>query len=38
VSWAAFANGSAIQCIDHPGYNLDRGPVLVGMLRLHVDF
>jgi high affinity Mn2+ porin len=27
-----------LQYIDHPGYNQDRGPVLVEMLRLHVDF
>jgi hypothetical protein len=26
------------QYIVHPGYNQDRGPVLVGALRLHVDF
>ena len=26
------------QYIDHPGYNRDRGPVGIGMLRLHVDF
>jgi hypothetical protein len=26
------------QYIVHPGYNQDRGPVLVGTLRLHVDF
>src|SRR5450759_1439680 len=26
------------QSIDHPGYNRDRGPVLVEMLRLHVEF
>lgn len=27
-----------LQYIDHPGYNQDRGPVLVEMARLHVDF
>jgi hypothetical protein len=27
-----------LQYIDHPGYNQDRGPVLVEMLRVHVDF
>jgi high affinity Mn2+ porin len=26
------------QSIDHPGYNRDRGPVLVEMFRLHVEF
>jgi high affinity Mn2+ porin len=26
-----------LQYIDHPGYNRDRGPVLVGSLRLHVE-
>jgi len=26
------------QCIHHPGYNRDRGPVLVEALRMHVDF
>jgi high affinity Mn2+ porin len=27
-----------LQAIDHPGYNRDRGPVLVTAVRLHVDF
>jgi hypothetical protein len=26
------------QFIDHPGYNRDRGPVLVSALRMHIDF
>jgi high affinity Mn2+ porin len=26
-----------IQVIDHPGFNVDRGPVVVGSLRLHVE-
>nr|HEX4313522.1 carbohydrate porin [Kofleriaceae bacterium] len=26
-----------VQVIDHPGYNTDRGPVIVGSLRLHVE-
>jgi high affinity Mn2+ porin len=26
-----------VQAIAHPGYNVDRGPVLVGSLRLHVE-
>jgi len=32
-----FASGG-LQYIQHPGYNQDRGPVLVQMLRLHGDF
>ena len=27
-----------LQYIDHPGYNRDRGPILVSTIRLHVDF
>jgi len=27
-----------LQYIDHPGYNRDRGPVLVEMVRVHMDF
>jgi len=27
-----------VQFIDHPGYNKDRGPVLVEAVRMHVDF
>jgi carbohydrate-selective porin OprB len=26
-----------VQAIDHPGYNGDRGPVVVGSVRLHID-
>ena len=26
-----------VQVIDHPGYNVDRGPIVVGSLRLHVE-
>jgi hypothetical protein len=26
-----------VQLIDHPGYNTDRGPVVVGSFRLHVE-
>ncbi len=26
-----------LQVIEHPGYNVDRGPVVVGSLRLHVE-
>ena len=32
-----FASGG-VQYVDHPGYNQDRGPVVVGTLRLHIDF
>jgi len=32
-----FASGG-LQYIDHPGYNRDRGPIFVKMLRLHLDF
>ena len=36
--WRGVSASGGLQYIDHPGYNADRGPVLVGMLRLHVDF
>ena len=36
--WRGVSASGGLQYIDHPGYNQDRGPVLVGMLRLHVDF
>ena len=36
--WRGLSASGGLQYIDHPGYNRDRGPVLVGMLRLHVDF
>jgi len=26
------------QFVEHPGYNQDRGPVLVESVRMHVDF
>jgi len=26
------------QAIDHPGYNRDRGPLLVTAVRIHIDF
>jgi carbohydrate-selective porin OprB len=32
------STSAGLQRIDHPGYNRDRGPVLVGMLRLHAEF
>jgi high affinity Mn2+ porin len=36
--WRGLSASGGLQYIDHPGYNRDRGPVLVGMLRLHVEF
>jgi high affinity Mn2+ porin len=36
--WRGLSAAGGLQYIDHPGYNRDRGPVLVGMLRLHADF
>jgi high affinity Mn2+ porin len=36
--WRGVSASSGLQYIDHPGYNQDRGPVLVGMLRVHFDF
>jgi high affinity Mn2+ porin len=36
--WRGVSASGGLQYVDHPGYNQDRGPVLVEMLRLHVDF
>ena len=36
--WRGLSVAAGLQFIDHPGYNRDRGPVLVEMLRLHADF
>jgi high affinity Mn2+ porin len=36
--WRGLSASGGLQYIDHPGYNQDRGPVFVQMLRLHVDF
>ena len=36
--WRGLSASGGLQYIDHPGYNRDRGPVVVEMLRLHVDF
>jgi hypothetical protein len=36
--WRGISAAGGLQFIDHPGYNQDRGPVLVEMLRLHLDF
>jgi high affinity Mn2+ porin len=36
--WRGVSASAGLQYIDHPGYNRDRGPVVVEMLRLHLDF
>ncbi len=36
--WRGFFASFDLQHINNPGYNRDRGPVLVPALRLHVDF
>ena len=36
--WRGVSASGGLQYINHPGYNQDRGPVLVEMLRLHLDF
>jgi high affinity Mn2+ porin len=36
--WRGFFGAFDLQHIQNPGYNRDRGPVLVPGLRLHVDF
>lgn len=36
--WRGLYYALNLQFIDHPGYNKDRGPVLVEALRMHVDF
>jgi high affinity Mn2+ porin len=35
--WRGIFISPNIQFLEHPGYNRDRGPVVVGGLRLHVD-
>jgi hypothetical protein len=37
-AWRGVYYALDTQFIDHPGYNKDRGPVLVSALRMHVDF
>lgn len=37
-AWRGIFYALNLQFIDHPGYNKDRGPVLVEALRMHVDF
>ncbi|HEY2152443.1 MAG TPA: carbohydrate porin, partial [Vicinamibacterales bacterium] len=36
--WSGVFGAAGAQFIDHPGYNQDRGPLTVGMIRLHIDF
>ena len=36
--WRGVSASGGLQYIDRPGYNEDRGPLLVEMLRMHVDF
>jgi high affinity Mn2+ porin len=37
-TWRGVYYALDAQYIDHPGYNQDRGPVLVESVRMHVDF
>lgn len=37
-TWRGIYYALNLQYIDHPGYNKDRGPVLVESVRMHVDF
>jgi high affinity Mn2+ porin len=37
-TWRGIYYALDLQYIDHPGYNKDRGPVLVESVRMHVDF
>jgi len=37
-TWRGLSYALDIQYITHPGYNQDRGPVLVESVRMHVDF
>ncbi len=37
-AWRGVYYALDLQFIDHPGYNRDRGPVLVESVRMHVDF
>jgi high affinity Mn2+ porin len=36
--WRGIYPSFGFQYVDHPGYNRDRGPVLVPTLRMHVEF
>jgi len=37
-AWRGVYYALDLQYVDHPGYNQDRGPVLVESVRMHVDF
>ncbi|WP_353068622.1 carbohydrate porin [Tunturibacter empetritectus] len=37
-TWRGIYYALDLQFIEHPGYNQDRGPVLVESVRMHVDF
>jgi high affinity Mn2+ porin len=37
-AWRGFYPSFGLQYVDHPGYNRDRGPVVVPTLRLHMEF
>ena len=37
-AWRGVYYALDLQYINHPGYNQDRGPVLVESVRMHVDF
>jgi hypothetical protein len=37
-AWRGIYYALDLQFIEHPGYNQDRGPVLVESVRMHVDF
>jgi hypothetical protein len=37
-TWRGLSYALDLQYITHPGYNQDRGPVLVESVRMHVDF
>jgi high affinity Mn2+ porin len=37
-AWRGFYPSFGLQYIKNPGYNRDRGPVLVPSLRLHLEF
>ena len=36
--WRGIFPAFGVQYIAHPGYNRDRGPVVVPSLRLHIEF
>lgn len=37
-AWKGLYPSMGFQFVDHPGYNKDRGPVLVSSLRVHLEF